>query len=315
MSIIEQAARRLEALNRAGIDVPWDAAGLDAREAASRMARSARAGAAASAQAQARGQAAADLQPQEAAAAAGAALATDRAPSGTVNAPVPLDLQGLAQAGYLVPGLEQAQLAEDFRRAKRSLLDRVRDSAASRPGSGALVVVTSAVDGEGRTTCAINLALSMAMEVDTSVLLVEADVQRPQVLARLGVTGGIGLTELLADPGLPLARAVLPTSLPALSLLPAGAPDARSHELFAGPGMRGLVSQLIGHRPDRVVIVDAPSLLRSADAAALAALATQVVVVVAAQRTPRPLVQQAFASLEGGAPVVALLNHLPAAAG
>lgn len=309
MSIIEQAARRLEALNRAGIDVPWEAAGLDAREAASRMARSARAGAAASAQAQV----VAELRPLDAAAAAGAALAADRASAETVNAPVPLDLQGLAHAGYLVPGLEQEQLAEDFRRAKRALLDRVRESAASRPGSGALVVVTSAVDGEGRTTCAINLALSMAMEVDTSVLLVEADVQRPQVLARLGVTGGIGLTELLADPALPLARAVLPTSLPALSLLPAGAPDARSHELFAGPGMRGLVSQLIGHRPDRVVIVDAPSLLRSADAAALAALATQVVVVVAAQRTPRPLVQQAFASLDGGPPVVALLNHLPAA--
>ena len=237
------------------------------------------------------------------------------AAGGWINAPVPLDLPRLAQAGYLVPGLEQDPLAEDFRRAKRALLDRMRETAATRPGSGALVVVTSAVDGEGRTTCAINLALSMALEVDTSVLLVEADVRRPQVLSRLGVTGGLGLTELLADPALPLARAVLPTSLTGLSLLPAGAPDARSHELFAGPGMRGLVAQLNGHRPDRVVVVDAPALLRSADAAALAALATQVVVVVAAQRTPAPLVQQAFASLEGGPPVVALLNHLPEGSG
>lgn len=293
MSIIEQAARRLEALNRAGIEVPWEAAGLEAREAALRIV------------------------PVDPAAPLRAASA------GAANAPVPLDLPGLAQAGYLVPGAgagagpggEQASLAEDFRRAKRALLDRVRESAASRPGSGALVVVTSAVDGEGRTTCAINLALSLALEVDTSVLLVEADVQRPQVLARLGVTGGIGLTDLLADPELPLARALLPTSLPALTLLPAGAPDSRSHELFAGPGMRSLVSQLIAHRPDRVVIVDAPALLSSADAAALASLATQVVVVVAAHRTPRPQVQQAFASLEGGPPVVALLNHLPMGAG
>lgn len=290
MSIIEQAARRLEALNRAGIEVPWEAAGLDARDAMARLARG------------------------------GRAAEPAVSPTLTVQEPVPLDLPRLARAGYLVPDLglggEQAPLAEDFRRAKRALLDRMRETAATRPGSGALVVVTSAVEGEGRTTCAINLALSLAMEVDTSVLLVEADVQRPQVLARLGVEGGtMGLTELLADPALPLARAILPTSLPALSLLPSGAPDTRSHELFAGPGMRSLVSQLIGHRPDRVVIVDAPALLRSADAGALAALATQVVVVVAAQRTPRPLVQQAFASLEGGPPVVALLNHLPSAAG
>lgn len=305
MSIIEQAARRLEALNRAGIDVPWEAAGLDAREAQARAARSARAAAAAESGAAG---AAASSDPS------GAGRLADAAGAGWVNAPVPLDLPRLAKAGYLVPGLEQAPLAEDFRRAKRALLDRVRESAAAQPGSGALVVVTSAVDGEGRTTCAINLALSMAMEVDTSVLLVEADVKRPQALARLGVAGGVGLTDLLADPGLPLVRAVLPTNLPGLSLLPAGAPDVRSHELFAGSGMRGLVSQLIGHRPDRVVIVDAPSLLRSADAGALAALATQVVVVVAAQRTPLPLVQRAFSSLEGGPPVVALLNHLPAAA-
>lgn len=305
MSIIEQAARRLEALNRAGIEVPWEAAGVDAQEAQARVARGARAAAAAAMRAQGADTPAANETP-------GAVLAADAATAAWTQAPVPLDLPRLARAGYLVPGVEQAALAEDFRRAKRALLDRVRDPAAARAGSGAFIVVTSAVDGEGRTTCAINLALSMAMEVDTSVLLVEADVQRPQVLSRLGVAGGVGLTDLLADPGLPLSRALLPTSLPALSLLPAGAPDARSHELFAGPGMRSLVSQLIGHRPDRVVIVDAPALLRSADAGALATLATQVVVVVSAQRTPRPLVQQAFASLQAGPPVVALLNHLPA---
>jgi receptor protein-tyrosine kinase len=310
MSIIEQAARRLEALHRAGIDVPWEAAGLEARDASAQVARSVHAGAVAASQAE-----------------AAAAVAQAQGAAAAMPAPVTLDLGRLAQAGLLVPvggdarepgagaSPEQTRLAEDFRRAKRALLDRVREAAATRPGGGALVVVTSAVDGEGRTTCAINLALSLALEVDTSVTLVEADVRRPQVLERLGVAGEIGLTDLLADPDLPLSRALLPTSVPGLSLLPAGTPDARSHELFAGPGMRRLVSQLIGHRPDRVVIVDAPALLRSADAGALAALATQVVVVVAAQRTPRPVVQQAFASLEGGPPVVALLNHLPDGAG
>ena len=303
MSIIEQAARRLDALNRAGIDVPWEAAGVEARDAVAQLAR---VGAARDPW-DPRGD---NRERRE----AGAGAVPAEVPPAPLPPAAPLDLAHLAASGLLVPGLEDSALGTDFRRAKRALLEHVRPALAARPGSGAVVVVTSAVDGEGRTTCAINLALSMAMEVDTSVVLVEADVRRPQVLARLGLPAGAGLSELLADPQMPLARAIVPTSLPGLSVLPAGEPDARAHERLAGPGMRSLVTQLVGHRPDRIVVVDAPALLRSADAGALAALATQVVVVVAAQRTPRAQVRQAFAMLDHTLPVVALLNHLPAGA-
>jgi protein-tyrosine kinase len=306
MSIIEQAARRLDALNRAGIDVPWEAAGVEARDAVAQLARG--------------GGLRDPWDPRvdnRERREAGAGAGTDVAEASSALLPpvAPLDLAHLAASGLLVPGLEDSALGTDFRRAKRALLEQVRPALAARPGSGAVVVVTSAVDGEGRTTCAINLALSMAMEVDTSVVLVEADVRRPQVLARLGLPAGAGLSELLADPQLPLARAIVPTSLPGLSVLAAGEPDARAHERLAGPGMRSLMTQLVGHRPDRIVVVDAPALLRSPDAGALAALATQVVVVVAAQRTPRAQVRQAFAMLDGALPVVALLNHLPAGTG
>jgi receptor protein-tyrosine kinase len=298
MSIIEQAARRLDALNRAGIDVPWEAAGAQARDAVAQIGRV--------------GPGRDVWETRERREGGGGTTATPAAtPAAPSPPPAALDLAHLAASGLLVPGLEDSALGTDFRRAKRALLEHVRPTLAARPGSGAVVVVTSAVDGEGRTTCAINLALSMAMEVDTSVVLVEADVRRPQVLARLGLPAGAGLSELLADPQMPLARAVVPTSLPGLSVLPAGEPDARAHERLAGPGMRSLMTQLVGHRPDRIVVVDAPALLRSADAGALAALATQVVVVVAAQRTPRAQVRQAFAMLDGALPVVALLNHVP----
>ena len=211
--------------------------------------------------------------------------------------------------GYLVPGLEGSALADDFRRAKRALLEQVRAGSRSRQGAGAVIVVTGPTEGEGRTRSAINLALSMAMEVDTSVLLVEADVHHPSVLQRLGVEAGPGLTDLLQDPSLAVQQAVLQTSLPALSLLPAGTPSDRSHELFASPGMRSLLAQLAGQGPDRLVIIDAPPLLQGSDARTLASLASQVVVVVEALRTPRATVRAAFDELQGCPAVVSLLNH------
>ena len=313
MSIIEQAARRLEALNRAGIAVPWDAAGTSPDTLETLQRRPARAPA----------DAAARLQEEP-----GLRLAPDataRAEAGPLRPPrepVQLDLERLARVGCLVPGQEGSALADEFRRAKRALLDPVHPlggTAAAWPergvpsqaSAGTVIVVTSAVPGEGKTACALNLALSLAMEVDSSVLLVDAQAAQPAVGPRLGVSAGAGLTELLGDNGLHAADVVLPTNLPQLSLLLAGAPDDRSHELFASPAMRRLLAQLAGPRGFRFVVVDAPAVLASTDAAALAALADRVVMVVGAARTPREQVQQAFAALQACPVVMSLLNHGP----
>jgi receptor protein-tyrosine kinase len=279
MSIIEQAARRLDALQRAGIAVP----GTPRARRRARSWRKLRHEAPARPRTPAEGQPAARQ--------------------------VALDLARMQAEGYLVPALEDSPLADDFRRAKRALLEQVRAGSRSRQSAGAVIVVTGPEAGDGRTRSAINLALSMAMEVDTSVLLVEADVQRPSVLQRLGLEAGPGLTDLLRDPGLALPQVVLQTSLPALSLLPAGTRSERAHELIAGPAMRSLLGQLAGQGPDRIVVIDAPPLLQGTDARTLAALASQVVVVVEALRTPRAAVRAAFDELQGCPAVVSLLNH------
>ncbi|MFZ4649370.1 MAG: CpsD/CapB family tyrosine-protein kinase [Rubrivivax sp.] len=279
MSIIEQAARRLDALQRAGIAVPWEAAGTQAREVVAQLRQEA------------------PVRP--------AGLAD----GGATLRQLTLDLPYLEAQGFLVPGLEGSALADDFRRAKRALLEQLRNAGRSRQAGGAVIVVTSPTEGPGRARVAINLALSMSMEVDTSVLLVEADTRAPSLLTRLGGEAGPGLVDLLMDPGLGLPRAVLQTSLPALSLLPAGTPSDRSHELYASPGMRSLLAQLAGAGPGRVVIVDAPPLLRGTDARTLAAMASQVVVVVEALRTPRATVRAAFDELQGCPAVVSLLDH------
>lgn len=317
MSIIEQAARRLEALNRAGIAVPWDAAGTSPGTLEALQRRQARSPAdpAAVPQDETGLRTVPDATP-----------GTEPDPLRPPREPVQLDLERLARGGCLVPGQEGTALADEFRRAKRALMDPALANAAnaasaalawpepgiaSRARAGTVIVVTSAVPGEGKTACAVNLALSLAMEVENSVLLVDAQAAQPAVGPRLGVSAEAGLTELLGDNGLHAADVVLPTNLPKLSLLLAGAPDDHSHELFASPAMRRLLAQLAGPRGFRFVVVDAPAVLASTDAAALAALADRVVMVVGAARTPREQVQQAFAALQACPVVLSLLNHGP----
>src|SRR4051812_33892034 len=110
---------------------------------------------------------------------------------------VTLDLERLQRLGYLVPSMDRSPLADEFRHIKRMLLKNVEGGIAGATARNSLIMVTSAVEGEGKTFCAINLAMSMAMEVDTSVLLVDADVMRPSISPRLGINSERGLLDLL----------------------------------------------------------------------------------------------------------------------
>lgn len=218
-----------------------------------------------------------------------------------------LDLARLERAGYLVPTQTRSALAEEFRCIKRPLLKNARspDSAAKRLS---LIMVTSAFPRDGKTFCAINLAMSMATEIDTSVLLVDADVLRGELLQRLGIEAKKGLLDVLADPSLDLAKVVLKTNVPKLSILPAGTRSHMSTELLASEAMESLLVSLAARYPDRVVIFDSPPLLVTNEAKVLAGRIGQVVLVVAASATPRSAVAQAFAAVEQCPVVMSVLN-------
>jgi receptor protein-tyrosine kinase len=199
-------------------------------------------------------------------------------------------------------------VAEEFRHLKQPLLRQVREALA-RPGSrNALIMVTSAVPREGKTFCAINLALSLAMEIDLNVLLVDADVVRPSVLDRLGVPPGRGLLDVLTDPATDLSDVMLRTNVPKLSLLPAGTRNARSTELLASDAMERLLEDLSTRYSDRVVVFDAPPLLATTEAKVLAARLGLVMMVIEAGSTSRALVGEAFSAIEQCPNVMAVLN-------
>lgn len=311
MSIIEQATKRLEQLERAGVAVPWSAARVSRGTESIRPSSAGLSGAAPLS-------AAVSLEPKSPASSSRVdpTFADGLAePSGPVSQRpelqtcVNLDLERLRGAGYLVPDQVRSEMAEQFRHLKRALLQNALAPAETRGHRGSLIMVTSAVPGEGKTFCSVNLAMSMAMEIDTAVILIDADVVRPSVFSRLGIDAKqVGLLDLLTSEGLMLEDALVATNVPKLSLMAAGERNERSTELLASTAMDRLLARLAEKYADHVVIFDAPPLLLTTESSVLASKVGQVVVIVEASKTPRDTVRQAFAVLSNCPVVLSVLN-------
>ena len=296
MNTIEQAARRLEQLRRAGVDVQ-DPASVEAPPPTSATV------AAAEAVAVPQGHETVSPPAPSSYAASASASAEDRR-----SRDVTVDLLRMQRAGLLVPGQPRSQLEEEFRIVKRPLLENVRGQGAMRPDRANLIMVTSALAGEGKTQTAINLATSIAMELDHTVLLVEADVLRPSALERLGVQASKGLLDLLEFPQTQLSDVLLRTNIPKLTLLPAGTASSRSTELLASGAMNSLLNELASKYADRIIIFDTPPLLSTTESRVLASHMGQVVMVIEANKTPINTIKQAFATVENHPVVMSMLN-------
>ena len=219
-----------------------------------------------------------------------------------------IDLLRLQQLGMITHEGGRSGVAEDFRIIKRPLLRSAREIDGPSIHHGNLIIVTSALPGEGKTYCAINLAMSMAMERDTTVLLVDADVARPSLLNVLGLEARPGLMDVLLDDELDLSEVILKTNVPALSLLPAGRRNKHATELLASRSMSRLLDDIATRYPDRIVIFDSPPLLITSEASVLASQMGQVVMVVEAERTTHSSVREALRQIESNPNVNLIYN-------
>jgi exopolysaccharide/PEP-CTERM locus tyrosine autokinase len=222
--------------------------------------------------------------------------------------PVTIDRAKLAGAGMLVPGGAVTALAEEFRLVKRQLLATAarvekRDAAAAR-----MILVCSAQPGDGKTFCAINLALSLAAERDVDVLLVDADFAKPDVLDRLGLAGANGLLDALGDPAIDIESLVIATDVPQLSVLPAGTRSHADTELLRSDRARDVFAALLATDPGRIVIFDSPPALAASPAAVLATQVGQTVLVVRADKSSESDLREAVALLDGCDEIQLLLN-------
>jgi exopolysaccharide/PEP-CTERM locus tyrosine autokinase len=221
-----------------------------------------------------------------------------------------IDLEGLRRSGFLPPEHQQRELAHQFRTIKRPLIRNAIEAAAG--GSRDLprtVMVTSALPGEGKTFTSLNLALSLALEKDHGLVLVDGDVAKPQLSNVLGVAGEPGLLDLLVDPKLSLNSVVRPTSVRGLSMLPVGRRTDTATELLASARMRQILSQLEQLDPHGMVLVDSPPLLVTSEARVLASLFAQVVIVISAGTTPRAAVTEAINIVGPGPRLGLVLNQ------
>ena len=221
-----------------------------------------------------------------------------------------IDLKGLKARGFLVPSAIRSPLSQQMRRLKRPLLMQMQKARVTENSElpANLIMVTSSLPGEGKTYTSINLAMSMAQEVDHDTLLVDADAARGDISRQLAVPTRPGLTSVLAR-GIDYADGeIMDTNIPRLSLLPVGKPVEHVDELYASKTMKSILHGLASADPNRIVIFDCAPLLLATEVAVLARMMGQVLVVVEANRTPRAAVRRALGMLEGCTNVSLILN-------
>ncbi len=220
-----------------------------------------------------------------------------------------IDRKELEQGGYILPDTPVSALAEEFRIVKRHLLIAAMGGNASPPiERGRMILVASAQPNEGKTFCAVNLALSIAAEKDVEVLLVDGDFAKPEILSILGLEGGAGFLDALVDPQVDPESCVIRTDIPNLAVLPAGRQSNEATELLASDRTRVVLDQLISRNPARIIVFDSAPALASSQASVLALNVGQVLMVVRADQTSEPALKEALGLLGGCTSIQLLLN-------
>ncbi|MCW5626346.1 MAG: XrtA-associated tyrosine autokinase [Burkholderiales bacterium] len=221
---------------------------------------------------------------------------------------IDIDFERLAQRGLLTPDLPQSRIANEFRVAKRPLLNNCIGKSAGTVENARRIMVTSAVPGEGKSFVSLNLAMSIAMERDSTVLLVEGDPTRPSLATLMGIPPSKGLIDLLVDPNLDVSDVLIRTNLGRLSFIPAGTRHHHSTELLASKAMENLVNEVASRYEDRILIFDSPPILAAPEPRVLARYMGQVVFVIEAEGTSQGVVMEALSALEACPIVMTLLN-------
>lgn len=221
---------------------------------------------------------------------------------------VEIDLEAIAKVGIVTPHAPRSHAADQYRVIKRPLISNATGHGATAVKHGNLIMVTSALAGEGKSFTAINLAMSIAAEQDNTVMLVDADVARPSVLRVLGLPPGPGLLDLLENSAT-MANVLLKTNIDKLAILPSGTPHSRATELLASEAMRNLLDDMASRYPDRIIIFDSPPLLLTTESRVLATHMGQIVMVVQADRTLQSDVQHALSTIENCPIKLMLLNQ------
>jgi receptor protein-tyrosine kinase len=224
------------------------------------------------------------------------------------NEIITLNAESLNQRGFIIGSKSSHHIQEEFRHIKRKLLNNAFGLASKTLKHSNLIMVSSSSPNEGKTFISINLALSIALEQDKTVLLVDADVLRPSLHRELEFKSKKGLIEYLLDEVSSLSDVIYNTNIANLKLIPAGKSHHLTNELLASTKMEALAEELAQRYPDRIVIFDCPPILGVTETPVLSSLVGQAIVVVEESKTKVENIKKAVSQLDEDIAVGFVMN-------
>ena len=226
------------------------------------------------------------------------------------NKDLVIDIEGLEAKGFVALSRKRTLINEEFRSIKRKVLNNAFGGLAKTLNHSNLVLVSSSRPNEGKTFTAVNLALSIALEQDKTVLLVDADVLKPSVSKTLEIGANVGLIEYLTGEEENVSSVIYHTNIENLKVIPAGLPHHLSNELLSSDKMLKLCQEFANRYPDRIVVFDCPPLLGVNETALMAEQCGQGVIVVEEFKSKVSEVKQAVDLLPESMAVGFVLNKV-----
>ncbi|MEW8508534.1 MAG: XrtA-associated tyrosine autokinase [Candidatus Thiodiazotropha sp.] len=221
---------------------------------------------------------------------------------------IQLNYESLSRVGYIVPHAGNKQLSEEYRIIKRPLIMNALGKGAAPIEHGNLISVSSSLPSEGKTFTALNLALSISTELDSTVLLIDGDVLRYSLSKLLGLEDEKGLIDLLEDKSCTVGDVILETQIPRLKIIAAGKRSEKSTELLASKEMEELLDEVAVRYQNRIIIFDSPPVLSTSESIVLNQHMGQILIVVEAGQTPVEAIKDTLSRLDHEKAIGLVLN-------
>ncbi|NRA72398.1 MAG: AAA family ATPase [Gammaproteobacteria bacterium] len=219
-----------------------------------------------------------------------------------------IDIDMLAENNMVTNRTERSRINEEYRFIKRKLIINAFGKTSHLLKNPNIILITSTVPNEGKTFTSINLAMSIALEQDKTVLLIDADVVNPSIGHELNYQSTSGLLDYLLGTVDDIGEVIYSTNIDKLKLLPAGSRHHLTHELLTSDRMEKLTTELASRYPDRVIILDSPPLLGVSETQVLASLSGQGIIVVEESKTKTASISEAIKLLDPEMAIGFILN-------